>query len=139
MTDQTFNGPVGQVAGGNINNYGAIPYASLSTEELYSRRSQYRTLLRQARKRLFINIQLAYLATTTLGFSGYIFYSLKTGQLFEQVNQIPPWFFMVYAIIGIATPMLLVVKKKQKEASIIGDCKAHLQTIDIALNRRSSL
>ncbi len=139
MTDQTFNGPVSQVAGGNINNYGAAPYDSLPTEELYNRRSRYRTLLWQARRRLFFNIQIAYLTITVLSFTGFILYSLNTGQLLEMVNQIPPWLFMVYAIFGIALPMLLVVKKKKKEGAIVSDCHFNIQAIDIALNRRNSL
>ncbi|MGH1463320.1 MAG: hypothetical protein ACRBB6_14950 [Neptuniibacter sp.] len=139
MTDQTFNGSVDQVAGGNINNYGAVSYDSLPTEELYSSRSQYRTLLWQARKRLCFNMQLVYLATTVLGFSGFMLYSLNMGQLLEVVNQIPPWLFMVYAIFGVALPMLLVVKKRQKEGAFIRDCHINIQAIDIALNRRNNL
>ena len=141
MTDQIFNGSVGQVAGGNINNYGPVPYSSLSIEKLYQEQSNYKVLLWAARKRLYFNLYNVFLAVSTLGLAITYFYLLmtKSDKLFELVGSLPPWALFAYALIGIVLPMLLVHKKRLKEAARIADCHAHLREIDIALNKKNSL
>lgn len=137
--DQTFNGPVGQVAGGSINNYGPVTWDQLPTEELHRQRRHYRSLLWRARRRLFLNVPNLVLAITLLGAAAYALYlltQLGAGHLGSTANQVPPWMIFGYAIFGLGLPMHFSLRARNKEGAIIYDCHAHLLGIEVELNRR---
>lgn len=137
--DQTFNGQVGQVAGGDINNFGPVTYDQLPTEELLRQRKHFRSLIWAARKRLIFNLPNLFVA---LGFLVAIAYLLNelglisVGQLSTYTRQLPFWAFLGFAAIGIWLPMFFHLKTRQREGTIIRDCQAHMRGIDITLNYR---
>lgn len=136
--DQTFTGPVGQVAGGDIHNHGEVPYEAWPTDALQKRRQEHRSLIWAARRRLFFNMPLTILILSVLGLTVYQLQMLGLafdGNLGRIASEPPAWLFFV-AIAGVSIPILLVFRIRQREGAIILDSKKHLLGIDIALNKR---
>ncbi len=137
--DQTFTGPVGQVAGRDIINNGPVPYSALSTDRLNSERQHFRALLWAARRRLLLNVPNAVFALVMLALAVYALQMIGLvldGQFGRTATELPPWLFFGGIMLGVGAPLYFVVKTRQREGAIIFNCKAHLQAIDIALNER---
>lgn len=139
MSDQTFNGPVGQVAGGDINNYRRATWNDQPTDVLLQERRHYKRLLWTSRRRLLFNLPNLVLVVTLFGaaaYALYLFSQMGAGQLGSTGGQVPPWVIFGYAILGIGLPMHFSLRARKREGAIIYDCQAHLLAIEVALNRR---
>ena len=139
MTDQTFNGPVDQVAGGNINNYGPVTWDQLPTDELHERQKRNRSDLWAARRRMVFNFPVLVLVITLPIAVAYLIdlvSQMGAGHLGTTASQLPSWAFFGYAIFGVVLPFYLMGRKWNKEADTCSICKAELRGIQVALNRR---
>lgn len=137
--DQNFNSPVGQVAGGNINNYSHNTLIDRTDDELREEEREYRTLKYQALCRRFLNIPTIVLFSVLIfNVVGalYMLMNKENGWLHWVVSDAPSWLFIVYILIFLGLPMLLSQKIVRREIMIAQDCEAHLRSIMIEKNRR---
>jgi hypothetical protein len=136
---QQFNGPVDQVAGGNINNYGGATWGQRSTEDLNYCRKRYRSLLWAARRRLIFNLPNLVLAITVPGLAAYALFMLTQMGLSgrgSNDDQLPPWAMFGFILLGLGLPLHLSLRIRGREGAIIFDCNVNLRAIDIVLNQR---
>jgi hypothetical protein len=137
--EQQFNGPVDQVAGGDINNYGRATWAQRSTEDLHYYRKRYRSLLWAARRRLIFNYPNLVMAITVPGLAAYALFMLTQMGLNgpgSNDGQLPPWAMFGFILLGIGLPLHLSLRIRNREGAIIFDCNVNLRAIDIVLNHR---
>lgn len=137
--DQTFNGPVDQVAAGDINNYGPVTWDQLTTKELHRQRKRNRSLLWAARRRLIFNLPSLIFVIGMGGAAIYVVYLLSqmgAGHFGTTANQVPPWVMFSYTIFGLGLPLHFVLRVRKREEAVIFDCQVRLTCIEVELNRR---
>jgi ABC-type xylose transport system permease subunit len=100
MGNQSFNGDVGQVAGGNINNYGLDDLTSRSREEVTELLIHLRERLADARKKMIFNPIVGWMVLGALTFLIELFSGIAFASSIVLVTTIflgilvPYFFFM---------------------------------------------
>jgi ABC-type xylose transport system permease subunit len=100
MGNQSFNGNVGQVAGGDIYNYGLDDLASLSRDQVAERLIHLRERLSDARKKMILNPIVGWMALGILTFlveliSGIAFSSSILLLATMALGVLVPYFFFI--------------------------------------------
>lgn len=138
--DQTFTGPVGQVAGGDIHNHGPKSSAQCSIDELHVLNRSARSRLWAARRRKVFNLANLVFTLSVLALTSgvlYVFTQYGGSGLGLAINQLPPWVFVIYAIFGVGLPLHFIMKTQRREDARIRACLAEMEEIDIELDRRN--
>lgn len=121
-----FYGAVGQVAGGNIINYGSDDLSNRTREEVSDLLIHLRERLRDARKKLLINPIVGWMA---LGFLA-IFTELFLGVALS-------WTLIVStAFLGVLVPYLLFMPIQSKYGRLIHVYRANIHYIEVFQHSR---
>lgn len=127
MRDMDFNGAVGQVAGGNINNYGMDDLSSRSREEVSELLVHLRERLRDARKKLILNPVVGWMV---LGFFAFLI-ELFSGIAFSSSTLLAATIFL-----GILMPYLLFIPKQKKYGRLVYTYRECIDHIEIFQHSR---
>ncbi|WP_417581548.1 hypothetical protein [Nitrincola sp.] len=115
MTDQVFNGSVGQVAAGDIHNHGRGGFGDMDVDQLKQQRKHFKALLRQAQARVIFNIPNA---CFLLGMLGLIYLALEmmgtllSGNFGSTDTQPAAWLFFGGIIAVVGLPLYFVTKTR---------------------------
>lgn len=135
MTEQTFRGPVGQVAGRDILNFGplaGLPLSERSTEWLSARRQHCERKLAAARQTLMRDYALP-LMLVGIVVDLVLIWMLVTGLL--PVRAI--WLMLAWLVLTTSVPAYRFDVLRRREAAVIKHYQRELQAIDIVLYDRS--
>ncbi len=136
--EQTYNGPVGQVAGGNIINEAPKTPQEKSDQELKQTIAKEKRIIRKARVKQIFNIPNFVLLAVVAGMLAYLWYMIGEGLLSflnpPQEAQ-PAWHLFVAAPL-ILLPAYFSIRATKEQRSIIESSEAEVNKCKIKLNRR---
>lgn len=122
-----FNGNVGQVAGGDIYNYGLDDLASLSREQVTERLIHLRERLTDARKKMLLNPIVVWMG---LGFL-MVFIEIFSGVTFRD-----SMLFLVTIFLGVTVPCLLFIPIQKKYGRLVYAYRASIDYVEIFQHSR---
>lgn len=127
MGNQSFNGNVGQVAGGDIYNYGLDDLASLSREQVAERLIHLRERLTDARKKIFLNPIVGWMASGVLLF----FVELFSGVAFGSSMLLATTIFL-----GVLVPYFFFIPIQKKYGRLVYAYRASIDYVEIFQHSR---
>lgn len=122
-----FNGNVGQVAGGNINNYGVDDLGSLSREQVAERLVHLRERLTDARKKMILNPIVGWMALGILTF----FVELFSGIAFSSSILL-----LATMILGVLVPYFFFIPIQKKYGRLVYAYRASIDYVEIFQHSR---
>jgi uncharacterized protein (UPF0248 family) len=139
---QEFNGPVGQVAQGDIHNHNHSqndPPDDIPTNELRDERQEHVSQLWGARKRIFLNWPICIFAINFLVLIWYaitLFGKVSHGVLGTIEGGVPVWGQLLFIIFGLAIPLHLTLRIRKLEGHVIYEARQKIFAIDLELRKR---
>jgi ABC-type xylose transport system permease subunit len=122
-----FNGNVGQVAGGNINNYGVDDLGSLSREQVAERLVHLRERLTDARKKMILNPIVGWMALGILTF----FVELFSGIAFSSSILL-----LATMVLGVLVPYFFFIPIQKKYGRLVYAYRASIDYVEIFQHSR---
>jgi hypothetical protein len=139
--EQTYNGPVGQVAGGNIINEAPKTPQEKSDQELKKTIAKEKRIIRKARFKQIFNIANFTLLVVVTGMLAYLWYMISEEGLLSLSNQPQeaqtPWHLFVLPIL-ILVPAYFSIRATKEQRLIIESSEAVLNECKVVLNRRKN-
>lgn len=128
MGNQSFNGEVGQVAGGNIiNNFDMDGLADKSREDVAQLLNELRERLADARKRIFFNPLTGWMTFGAVTFLIELF----SGIAFTHHLVIP-----ATMLFGVLVPYILFLPKQRKYGRLVYTYRECIDYVEIFQHRR---
>lgn len=124
---QEFNGNVGQVAGGNINNYGLHDLTQHNREELATLLVHLRERLRDARKKILMNPIVGWMILGALAF----IVELVSGSAFGS-----PLLLFATIFTGMILPYFFFVRIQQKYGPLVYAYRESITNVEIFQHSR---
>jgi len=124
---QEFNGNVGQVAGGDINNYGLHDLTQYSREELAMLLIHLRERLRDARKKILLNPVVGWMTLGALVFGAELIFASAF---------VSPLLLFATIFIGMILPYFFFIRIQQKYGPLVYAYRESIRNVEIFLHSR---
>jgi hypothetical protein len=128
MNHQNFHNTVGQVAGGNINNYGVNDLTILTRQEVETLRLHLIERLADARKRILYNPIVGWMVTGAI----IMFIEIFTGLAMQHA-----WALFVTLLTGLLLPYFFFIPIQRKYGPLVHAYRDHIQYIETYQHSRS--
>lgn len=121
MNHQRFYRPVGQVAGGDINNYGFDNLSELSQQELEDLRLHMLERLSDARKRIIYNPIVAWMTAGVIA----TLIAITSGLAMQH-----SWVLLATVLAGVLLPYMFFLPIQRKYGPLVHAYRANIQYIE---------
>lgn len=122
-----FNGNVGQVAGGNINNYGVDDLASLTRDQVADRLIHLRERLTDARKKMILNPIVSWMALGILTF---------LVELFSGIAFSSSILLLATMVLGVLVPYFFFIPIQKKYGRLVYAYRESIDYVEIFQHSR---